>query len=506
MNFGAQDEVVGFLETQGEGASKIIATHISVIVLVGNRAFKLKRNVVFPYLDFRTPKTRLAMCEAEYALNRRTAAKLYSGVRRVTRRANGALCFDGTGELVDAVVEMRRFDEEALLDRLAQRHELTIPIIETLAERIAAFHDRAPVDRARGGVDAMAVLLDLNDASLAGALFASPAELAAHSRNLRDNTRRLGALLDARRADGKVRRCHGDLTLRNICLFDGEPTPFDCIEFSDDLATIDVLYDLAFLLMDLWRRDQRALANLTLNRYLDCRDELDGLPLLPLFMALRASIRAYVTNAQACGAGADRALLTREARGYFDLALSLLRPGEPALIAVGGLSGTGKSSVAARLAPRLGAAPGARVLNSDRLRKKLFGAAAATRLPEAAYAPEVSTRVYAALREEGARVAANQWPTIIDAVFARPEQRQAIEAAARQAAVPFAGFWLEAAPALCAARVAERRNDVSDATREVVARQRASDIGKMNWARVDAARDLEVIASDIAERLRSAIP
>lgn len=500
MSFGAQSETIRFLSDQGDGET--IVTHISVVVLTKDRAFKLKRDVVFPYLDFHTPQIRLSMCEREFALNRRTAPSLYVAVRRITREADGALRFDGDGELVDAVVEMRRFDEDALLDRLAERGGLTAPIVERLAERIAVFHDRAEADRRRGGAAVMASLLDLGEtSSLASSRVVTAAERIRFGDALRETALRRGALLDARRDEGKVRRCHGDLTLRNICLVDGEPTPFDCIEFSDDLATIDILYDLAFLLMDLWRRDRRRLANLALNRYLDHRDETDGLPLLPFFMALRAAIRADVAAAQAADGDEHGAALDRETRDYFDLAISLLRPAAPQIIAIGGLSGTGKSSVAARLAPLVGAAPGARVVNSDRLRKRSFGVAPTTRLPDEAYAPQVSARVYDALREEATRAAAAGWTIIVDAVYARESEREALERASRDAGVPFAGFWLEADPSLCDSRVTQRRNDVSDATREVAARQRGYDTGEMSWARIDTSRGLEEIAADIAARL-----
>ncbi len=502
MTFGAQDEVVRFLMRQGEGAGETIVTHISIVVLTKERAFKLKRDVVFPYLDFSTPHIRLAMCEREFALNRRTAPALYVATRRIARAADGALCFDGDGELVDAVVEMRRFEQDALFDRLALRGALTAPMIETLAERIAVFHDTAETDAHRGGAAVMASLLDLGEtSSLAASRVVAAAERVSLADELRETALRHGALLDARRDQGKVRRCHGDLTLRNICLIDGEPTPFDCLEFSDDLATIDVLYDLAFLLMDLWRRDQRRFAALALNRYLDHRDETDGLALLPYFMALRAAIRADVAAAQAAETDGDRAALDKETRDYFDLATALLRPAAPRIVAIGGLSGTGKSSVAARLAPLVGAAPGARVVNSDRLRKQLFRVAPTTRLPEEAYTPEVSARVYEALQDEAARVASAGWAAIVDAVYARASERDALEEVARRAGVPFTGFWLEADPALCDRRVAERVDDVSDATREVLSQQRGYDMGDISWTRIDASRGLDVIAEDIAARL-----
>jgi aminoglycoside phosphotransferase family enzyme/predicted kinase len=503
MTADAQESVVRFLSTLDGGSIEIVSTHISTVVLTKTRAFKLKREVVFPYLDFSTPRKRWEMCQRELALNRRTAPALYLAARRVTRDENGGFAFDGPGELVDAVVEMRRFEQTQLFDQMAVRGALTAPMIETLSQRIASFHDRAPADLARGGASVMMNLLDLSDASsLAQAKLIPPQDLGALSENLRKTAQRFGPLLDARRDAGKVRRCHGDLTLRNICLLDGEPTPFDCLEFSDDLATIDVLYDLAFLLMDLWRRDQRGFANLALNRYLDDRDETDGLPLLPYFMALRAAIRAEVAAARFLQADSDRVELEKEARAYFNLATSLLQPSEGRLIAIGGRSGSGKSSVAARLAPLVGPAPGARVVNSDRLRKRLFGVAPTQRLLETAYAPQVSARVYEGLREESKRAASNDWPIVVDAVFDRPEDRAAIEQAARDAKVRFHGVWLESGREELLRRVEARRNDVSDATRKVLELQLERDPGDIAWMRVDAARDLDAVVAEIADRLR----
>lgn len=487
MTGDAQEETLSFLGSL-DGEATIASTHISRVVLGKTRAFKLKRPVSFPYLDFSTPQRRLAMCAREVALNRRTAPKLYLGARRVTRERNGALALDGEGALVDAVVEMRRFADDALLDRMAEQGRLEPQIIEALARRIARFHDAAePVPY--GGLAAMRRVIALDDASLRQAPPASAQEIAAHCAALAALVEKHGARLDARHAAGKTRRCHGDLILRNVCMLDGEPTPFDCIEFSDELAAIDVLYDLAFLLMDLCRVGRRDLANLALNRYLDARDETDGLPLLPLFMSLRATIRAHVAAAKGD---------TAEAAADFALAQRLAREGAPCLVAIGGLSGAGKSSVAAALAPRIGAAPGARTLGSDRLRKKLCGAEPLDRLPPEAYAPAVSERVYAALAAGAAETCAAPWAVIADAVFDRPERRSEIEKIARDAGVPFFGVWLEARFEARLDRVEARRDDPSDATREVLLRQMQYDSGAILWRRVDAGRSLDEIVAEIA--------
>jgi uncharacterized protein len=489
-----QSEAVAFLRRQAGalGPVEAVSTHISMVFLAGDRAFKLKRAVRFPYVDFSQAERRLASCEAELQLNRRTAPRMYLAVRRITREDDGRLELDGAGRLVDAVVEMRRFAQEDLFDNMAQRGALTPALMTDVARRIAAFHRDAAVQRQHGGAAGIRTVLDVNDRSLRAASLVPPATADAFAEAFRRALERHADLLEARRHAGKVRRCHGDLILRNICLFDGEPTMFDCIEFDEGLATIDVLYDVAFLLMDLWHRNRRGLANLVLNRYLDECDETDGLGLVPFFMALRAAIRAHVTAAQAANASSEAALaLLREARAYFDLALSCLRGADATLVAIGGLSGTGKSTVAALIAPCLGAVPGARVVNSDRIRKRLHGVSAETRLPEPAYRPGMSETVYDALRSEAARTLATGCSVIADAVFDRPAERAAVEAVAAEAGAPFQGFWLEAPEATLLPRVSRRRNDPSDATVEVLRAQARRDCGEISWRRLDAEADAQ---------------
>ncbi|HTO79625.1 MAG TPA: AAA family ATPase, partial [Methylocystis sp.] len=393
--------------------------------------------------------------------------------------------------LVDAVVEMRRFPDDALLETRARQGLLQEAEIERLARRLARFHDAAEIARGSGGAAAMRRVLSLAAESLRGAPPAPSENIDAHLDRLSALLERRAALLDARDARGCTRHGHGDLTLRNICLFEGEPTPFDCIEFSDALAKIDTLYDLAFLLMDLWRLGLENLANVALNRYLDARDEADGLPLLPFFMSLRATIRAHVAVSQE---------KMEEAREDFALARELAREAPPLVVAVGGFSGSGKSSVAAALAPLIGAPPGARTLNSDRLRKTLFGAEPNERLPQEAYASAVSVKVYAQMIDEARRVAASPWPVVVDAVFDKEEARQEIEAAAKRAGAPFLGVWLDAPLEARLERVDARKGDPSDATRDVLLRQMRGETGAIEWLRLDAARPAAEIAEEIAAR------
>jgi len=493
----ALDDITTFLRARLGGDAQVIDTHISRVVIGAERAFKIKKPVAFSYVDFSTREKRAAAAATELAINRRTAPNIYLGLRRITRALDGSLAFEGAGETVETIVEMRSFDQADLFDRMAQRGALTAGHMTHLTEKLVAFHRDATPHTEVGGAEAMAQILALDEGALAGAGLATSARVAAFETALRDRLQAIGPLLDARAAAGKIRRCHGDLTLRNICLFEGEPTPFDAIEFDERLATIDVLYDLAFLLMDLWHRDLRGHANLVFNRYLDAADETDGLPALPFFMAVRASIRAHVTATQANGASGEKAApLRAEAEAYFALAERLITPRAHILVAVGGFSGSGKSTLAASLAPDLGPAPGARILSSDRIRKKLHGAAPTQRLPAEAYTPDVSERVYAEMRTEAARTLRRGHAVVADAVFDRAELARAIAEIARDNGAIFKGFWLQAPRDDMAARIAARRGDPSDATPAVLDLQMQKGAAPEGWRRIDSSGAREDILAE----------
>jgi len=488
-----QTAVAEFLASPAthDGASvERIDTHSALVFLAGTRAYKLKRAVRFDYLDFSTSDRRRASCDAEVRLNRRTAPALYRGVRAVTRQADGTLALDGPGMPVDWVVEMNRFEQEALFDRLAAAGRLDVELMPPLAAAIAAFHQAAEHRSDHGGKAGMAWVIDGNAAGLAehGASSLDPAACRQVTVDAIAELERHSALLEARRRAGFVRQCHGDLHLRNIVLVDGRPTLFDGVEFNDEISCTDVLYDLAFLLMDLWRRRLPRHANALWNRYLAETSDVDGAALLPLFLSCRAAVRAKTsaTAAAVQGDAARRSELEALAREYLSRADGFLHPLPPCLIAVGGLSGSGKSTLALGLAPSVGAAPGALVLRSDEFRKRLRGVASLERLDPAGYAPEVTERVYAALAGQADVAVRCGQCAIVDAVYARPADRLAIEQVAAAAAVPFVGFWLDAPDSTLVARADARRNDASDADAGVIIRQRAQPTGTIGWHRIDA--------------------
>jgi aminoglycoside phosphotransferase family enzyme/predicted kinase len=494
-----QQEIIAFLSdpsSYGDAATAEVErhdTHISRVFLAGARAFKLKRAVRYPYLDFSTVENRRTACEAELVLNRRTAPELYLEVRAIRRGAEGGLAWGEDGTIVDWVVVMRRFPQDRLLDAVAKSGELSPPLLYALAAHIADFHATALVRPNRGGAAAMVEIVLENDECLRACRklrFADRKVRELHDRST-DLLTRLTPLLDRRRAARKVRRCHGDLHLRNICVLDGKPVLFDCLEFADEFASIDVLYDLAFLLMDLDHRGHAQAANLVLNRYLDLTGEDDGLAAMPLFLSLRAAIRAHITASALDSSGAYGGEAA-EARRYLDQACAAVRPASLRLIAIGGLSGTGKSTLAAELAAELGVRPGARVLRSDVVRKRLFGLAPEARLPERAYAPDVTDQVYRTLRDRAGAALRAGYCAVIDAVALLPAERRSFAEVAHQAGVPFGGLWLEARAETLTMRVDARSNDASDATRKIVHHQLRVDPGPIDWRRIDAEGDVPI--------------
>ena len=359
-------------------------------------------------------------------LNRRTAPSLYLGVRPVTRESSGALALGGHGVPIDFLVEMVRFDQETLFDRLAESHRLDPGLMEGLADAIVRLHAIAEPRWITEGATAWrgssTATLPVSSNRAHRSLTPPPATSDGRcSRQLAH----YGERLDDRRRRGLVRECHGDLHLRNICLLDGLPTLFDAVEFNDDISCIDVAYDLAFLLMDLWRRRLPVHANLVFNEYLTRTDDLDSLALLPLFLSCRAGVRA-MTSATAAKVQSDerqQRIAHAAAREYLTLAEDLLRSRTPCLIAIGGFSGSGKSTLAQAMAPTVGAAPGALILRSDVIRKMQLGVSPLTRLAAGGYAQDITARVYRTVTEHARTALEAGHSVITDAVYARPADR-----------------------------------------------------------------------------------
>ena len=505
-----QQEIIEFLrqpETYKElsggipDAVTFIETHAAMVFLAGNHAFKIKKALAYPYLDFSSLEKREAVCCKEIAINQPHAPDIYLGVVPITRDPGGDLRLNGPGEAVEWAVHMRRFPEEALLENAIQRDELEPEFFDQLADAIVGYHKTSPEIISDNGRNRMAAIID----GLAAAFQATP-DLIPHedarqfSDCARSKLQTVASRLTARSQQGYVRRCHGDLHLGNIVVLNNQPVLFDAIEFNDEIANTDILYDLAFLLMELGHRSRGAVANRVMNRYLSAsvdEENIDGLAAMPLFMACRAGIRAMVAMAraaQACekidGPQNLRAL------SYFQTALDYLEPEPVRLIAIGGFSGTGKTSLARNIAPLLCRCPGALHIRTDVERKAFFGISETTRLGPDGYLPEINEKIFARVYDKAARALEAGCSIVVDAAFLRQGERVTIEKIAQDAGISFIGLWLDADENILTTRVDARKGDASDATRDVVRGQMARGAGAVSWHQINAGGTAEQTLSD----------
>ncbi len=486
-----QSAVFAFLAdpaTHGlENEIKRIDTHGAVVFLASEDVYKLKRAVKFPFMDYSTLALRKTACEREIAVNKEAAPDIYLGIVAITRDGD-ALTLGGDGEPIEWAVHMRRFDETKTLDLIAEKQGLPQELLKSLVKEILAAHQRAPRRDTGPAIASLASYLEQNSEAYAENPELYPQDRAAAlTEASKMALTALTPLLQARGEAGFVRRCHGDLHLRNIVLIADKPTIFDAVEFDEAIATGDVLYDLGFLLMDLWERGLHREANIVMNRYLWGSDasEIDGLAALPLFLSIRATIRSKVIAAALPHLdGEEKAAKAAEARRYFAAAEAFLQPVRPRLVAIGGLSGSGKTTLAARIAPQFGRAPGAVHLRSDIERKRLAGVGETESLPDSAYASDFTARVFDTLWHKAERALKAGASVIVDAVHATPEERRQVEIVARENGADFVGLWLEAPIETLIDRVRHRSNDASDATAEIVRRQTGYKIGEIAWPRL----------------------
>ncbi|WP_428483452.1 AAA family ATPase [Rhodopila sp.] len=472
----AQRDVARFLSTlSGSPASE---THISAVFVGGDTVWKLKKAVRLPFLDFTSIDARHHFLMRELELNKPAAPGIYRDIVAVVRTPDGTLAINAEGAAgapVDWVLRMARVPEPDFLDVIAERGALTPKLLDALGDCVALYHARLPPI---SDWDSAAALLHTThgNADAARAAELPAAEVEDWQRRIEAGLRTHGPWLNERAATGFVRRCHGDLHLGNLCLWQSEPVAFDALEFDEAMATTDVGYDLAFLLMDLDHRVDRAAANRVMNRYLARTGDVSAMRGLPLFLSERAMIRAHVS------ASSDR----KDAiRPYLTAAHQYLSPPPALVLAIGGLQGSGKSTLARLLAPDLGAAPGAVVLRSDEIRKRLHEVSPEARLPPNAYSDKANAAVNAMLLDQARQVAEAGHVVILDATFIDPQMRRAAAAAARNASAPFVGVWLDVSLPELEKRVAARRDDASDATLAVLRQAAATHAKPRDWLKLD---------------------
>ena len=457
-----------------EGADQVIETSCATVVLKGAKAYKIKKSVDYGFLDFTTPEKRRAALLRELRFNQRMAADIYLGVEEI----------DG-----ESILVMRRFDTAGVLGEQSTTHANWSPdmaIMHDLGQLVARFHAGSEVCRDIQHVNNIKYVIDSNRQNIS--VFRE--QLGAEAVDAYDAAMRAAyAAVEAdvlkRFEDGYVRHCHGDLHLGNILIENGKPVLFDCIEFNDRLSQIDVLYDLAFLLMDLWVRGHEAAANRVLNVWLEQAARLEddagavhaGLKLLPLYMSMRAAVRCHVN----ANYGGEAHYGLDQARMYLKAAQGFLEMQPAQLMAIGGLSGSGKSTRARQEAPAIGRAPGAIVLRSDEIRKRLWACPEYETLPKEAYSPDENERIYGHMFAMAKGILATGQSVILDATFRESFWRDRCESLARGGAMAFTGLWLDLAAEIRSDRVAARRHDASDATPDIALNQQAVDPALLSW-------------------------
>jgi hypothetical protein len=453
-----------------------IDTHISTVLLAGDFAYKIKKPVDLGFLDFSSLDKRHRFCLEELRLNRRTAPRLYLDVVPIVATSAGPRVGAIAGDPVDYAVRMLRFDPGCTLDQLAARGQLTSGLIDQLAAVVARLHADAVVAPPGFGTSeaarrlADACIGEIRDRVQSAADRARLDALAAWSTA---ESRARATQMDARAAAGFVRECHGDLHLANIVLLDGAPVPFDGIEFNDELRFIDVICDVAFTFMDLMDHGVPRLAWRLVGRYLEQTGDYEGLSLLRYYAVYRALVRAEVALIRHRQPQLRRQVRLREHTSfehYLALAERLARPGARVLVAMTGLSGSGKSTVALELAERL---EGIRV-RSDVERKRLFGFAPQDRTDGGVYSPEATARTYDRMAQVARAALLADVPAVVDGAFLKRVERDRFRALATELGARFTLVSCEAPADVLRARVAARHRagrDPSEADVEVLDRQ-----------------------------------
>jgi aminoglycoside phosphotransferase family enzyme/predicted kinase len=457
-----------------EGADQVIETSCATVVLKGAKAYKIKKSVDYGFLDFTTPEKRRAALLRELRFNQRMAADIYLGVEEI----------DG-----ESILVMRRFDTSGVLGEQSALQADWSPdmaVMHDLGQLAARFHAGSEVCRDIQHVNNIKYVIDSNGQNIE--VFRE--QLGVEAVDAYDAA--VSAAYAAVEADvlqrfdsGFVRHCHGDLHLGNILIETGKPVLFDCIEFNDRLSQIDVLYDLAFLLMDLWVRGHEAAANRVMNVWLEQASRLEddpgvvhaGLKLLPLYMSMRAAVRCHVN----ANYGGEAHYGLDQARMYLKAAQRFLEMPPAALMAIGGLSGSGKSTRARQEAWAIGRAPGAIILRSDEIRKRLWACPEYEALPKDAYSPDENVRVYEHMFALAGTILATGQSVVLDATFREERWRDRCEALARERNVAFTGLWLDLPASVRSERVGARFNDVSDATPDIAFNQRDVDPSLISW-------------------------
>jgi len=456
---------------------KLEQTHISYVLLTGDYAYKLKKPVNFGFLDFSTLEKRQRFCVEELRLNQRGAPELYLEVLPVTQVEN-QYQLGGTGQPVEYVLKMRQFPQEALFSTMFEQGKLGEVHLEELGRVVAQYHANAETNdyiRTFGEVAQVRAWIEENydktNKYIGGPQTQARLE---ETKQFTDGFFAQRPELFASRIQNKwIRECHGDLHLRNICLWHDKILLFDCIEFNEQFRFVDVMYDVAFTVMDLEARQRLDLGNVFLNTYVEQTGDWDGLQVLPLYLSRQAYVRAKVNSLllddpSVSSAAKEEAAAT--AADYYQLAWQYTKPRRGQLILMSGLSGSGKSTIARQLARKLGAIH----IRSDAVRKHLAGIALTQRGEANLYTAEMSQKTYDRLLELGIMLATQGFPVILDAKYDRQQLRLDAIAQAQSHQLPLQIVHCTAPLEVLRSRLSSRTGDIADATADLLGVQQAA--------------------------------
>jgi len=451
----------------------LIQTHVSYVLMTGDYVYKLKKPVNFGFLDFSTLAQREHFCHEELRLNQRGAADLYLDVVPVSQTEAGyALSGDNP---VEYAVKMKQFPQNTLLTDLFDRGELTEELVRQLAVQIANFHKISPTTdyiRSFGKVERVRQAFDENYEQTVGYIGGPQTQQQFdETRAYTDHFFADREALFAQRIERNcIRECHGDLHLRNIAYWNGDFLLFDCIEFNEPFRFVDVMYDVAYIVMDLDMRQRTDLRMAFLNTYIEEMGDWEGLQVLPIYVNRQTYVRAKVISfllSDPSASAADKQAAHATAAQYYKLAWEYTQPQTGRLLVMAGLSGSGKTTIARTLAGRMGAVH----IRSDAVRKHLAGISIHERGDASLYTPEMTQKTYSRLLELGVTLATEGYTVVLDAKYDRQEFRAEAIAQAQAHHLPLDLLYCSAPHEVLCDRLQHRSGDIADATVEVLAQQ-----------------------------------